>query len=41
MPKKIPGTGKRGIWAYSAGDAQNVELDNGVIYTPKDYEAYM
>lgn len=41
MPKKVPGAGKRGIWAIAVGDAKDVELDNGMVYTTKDYEAYI
>jgi hypothetical protein len=37
MPKKISGTSKRGIWTFTVGEARNVELDNGLVYTPKDF----
>jgi hypothetical protein len=41
MPKKITGVHKRGIWEYEIGDAKNVELDNGLVYTPADYKVFM
>ena len=41
MPKKINGTSKRGIWTFSVGQAKQIELDNGLLYSAKDFEAYM
>ena len=37
MPKRIPGTGKRGIWEISVGEATNCEIDNGIVYTREDF----
>lgn len=40
IPKRVPGSHKRGIWEYEIGDAKSVTLDNGLVYTPAEYEAY-
>lgn len=37
MPKRIPGTSKRGIWTFTAGEAKEIQLDNGLVYTAKDF----
>ena len=41
MPRKISGASKRGAWEYDIGDAKSIELDNGLVYTPADFKAYM
>lgn len=41
MPKKFNGASKRGIWEYELGEAEPVQLDNGMVYTLDDYKAFM
>jgi hypothetical protein len=31
---------KRGIWKFDIGEAKNVKLDNGMIYTVNDFMVY-
>ena len=36
IPKHFNGASKRGVWEYELGDIDDVELDNGMVYTKAD-----